>query len=86
MNVLRKNSRIKVPDRIAAMAAVLLLVSSLAGPQALKPATGQDPSLGAGIMASTASEMKSTETETVVMSTPARKSRSFDISSLIFRF
>lgn len=84
MNIFRKNSRLKVPDRIAALAAVLLLVSSLAGPQALKPATGQGSQTSPESIAATTPETE--DPEMAIVSTPAHKSRSFDISSLIFRF
>lgn len=84
MSIFRKKSRIKVPDRIAAFAAVLLLVSALAGPQAFMPETGQGPQAGPESIAATT--LETDEPEIAIVSAPPRKSRSFDISSLIFRF
>jgi hypothetical protein len=85
MNIFRKSSRIKVPDGIAVLAALLLLVSSLAGHQAaLQPATGTV--LLQGPKPITAATLQTDTAEMTTVSTPARKSRSFNISSLIFRF
>jgi len=85
MNIFRKSSRIKVPDGIAVLAALMLLVSSLAGHQAaLEPATGQASLPGPESITSAA--LETDHTEMTIVSTPARKSRSFNISSLIFRF
>lgn len=71
--------RLKIPNRIAALAAILLLVSSVAD-------TGSPDaqSMTAQQMSEAVIEETVNELATVTASVP--KSGSFNISSLIFRF
>ena len=81
----RMNGKPRISNRLAALAATTLLLSSLAGPS-LSPDKSLDTLQAVVPDAATDTLAEESISEMVGVSPPARAARSFKISSLIFRF
>lgn len=86
---LRKKYRLKISNRMAATAALLLLMSSVAGPVSLKPAD-QNPEMAAESAAEQTQPQDNPVLEGAVAEIASAVGQSgkssLNISSLIFRF
>ncbi len=81
----RLKNRPKIPNRVAALAAILLLLSSLAVPT-LDPTNKLSGMQVENMLTEGDSLAEESIAELVGVSPPARAPKSFNISSLIFRF
>jgi hypothetical protein len=85
MNILRKKYRLKISNRLAATAAVLLLLSSVTAPVSLMPAQPSED-----LAAEQANQAESSALQDAVSGLASAvgqsSANSLKISSLIFRF
>lgn len=85
MNSYRWKYRLRIPNRIAALAALLLLLTSITAP-GLNPNHNLGESQAENALTEASSLAEESITEMVGVSPATRARNNFNISSLIFRF